>query len=88
MNHGNVEQIDEPSKIYGFPRNRFVADFIGKISMINVQIVEATPSHLSLDAGELGEVITVAKEGVKAGDNGVMAIRPEQFEFPTFGNLD
>src|SRR4029079_6128291 len=30
MNRGNVEQIDEPSKIYGFPRNRFVADFIGK----------------------------------------------------------
>ena len=26
MNRGNVEQIDEPSKIYSFPANRFVAD--------------------------------------------------------------
>jgi len=29
MNQGRVEQFDEPSKIYGFPQNRFVADFIG-----------------------------------------------------------
>jgi spermidine/putrescine transport system ATP-binding protein len=78
MNRGNVEQIDEPSKIYGFPRNRFVADFIGKISMIDAQVVEATTSHLRLAIGGLGEVITAAKEGVRAGDKGVMAIRPEQ----------
>lgn len=78
MNRGNVEQIDEPSKIYGFPRNRFVADFIGKISMIEAQVVEATPSHLRLDIGELGEITTAGKEGVKPGDKGVVAIRPEQ----------
>src|SRR5207237_8312051 len=28
MNAGRVEQLDEPSRLYGFPRNRFVADFI------------------------------------------------------------
>jgi spermidine/putrescine transport system ATP-binding protein len=78
MNRGNVEQIDEPSKIYGFPRNRFVADFIGKISMIEAQVVEAASSHLKLDIGELGEVMTAGKEGVRAGDKGVIAIRPEQ----------
>jgi spermidine/putrescine transport system ATP-binding protein len=30
MNRGRVEQLDEPSKIYGFPRTKFVADFIGQ----------------------------------------------------------
>src|SRR5262245_43343564 len=34
MNHGVVEQLDEPSKLYGFPRNRFVADFIGHVNML------------------------------------------------------
>src|SRR5437763_3449527 len=29
MSKGRVEQVDEPSRIYGFPRTRFVADFIG-----------------------------------------------------------
>jgi spermidine/putrescine transport system ATP-binding protein len=78
MNHGIVEQIDEPSKIYGFPRNRFVADFIGKISMIEAQVMEVSPLYLRLDAGELGEVTTAPKAGVSVGDKGVVAIRPEQ----------
>jgi spermidine/putrescine transport system ATP-binding protein len=78
MNRGNVEQIDEPSKIYGFPKNRFVADFIGKISMMNAQVLEAAPTHLRLDVGEVGEVTTAGKEGIKAGDKGTIAIRPEQ----------
>lgn len=78
MNQGNVEQIDEPSRIYSFPKNRFVADFIGKITMMNAQVVEAAPSHLKLDVKELGEVTTVGKAGVKTGDTGMMAIRPEQ----------
>ncbi|SFN99943.1 ABC transporter ATP-binding protein [Nitrosospira briensis] len=78
MNHGIVEQIDEPSRIYSFPRNRFVADFIGKISMMSAQVVEAAPSHLKLDVKELGEVTAVGNAGVKTGDTGVMAIRPEQ----------
>ena len=32
MNRGRVEQLGEPSAIYGFPRNRFVADFVGECS--------------------------------------------------------
>ena len=78
MNQGNVEQVDEPSKIYGFPRNRFVADFIGKISMISALVVEGAPSHLKLEIAELGEVTTINKDGIKVGDKGVVAIRPEQ----------
>ena len=41
MNQGRVEQVDEPSRLYGFPRNRFVADFIGHINMMAAQVVEA-----------------------------------------------
>jgi spermidine/putrescine transport system ATP-binding protein len=78
MNRGNVEQIDEPSKIYSAPRNRFIADFIGKISEMNAEVVEAVPSHLKLSVDGLGEVTAPGREGVKAGDKGVLAIRPEQ----------
>lgn len=78
MNQGNIEQLDEPSRIYGFPRNRFVADFIGKISMMNAQVLEAAPSHLKLMVAGLGEVTAPSKEGVRVCDTGVMAIRPEQ----------
>lgn len=30
MNQDKIEQIDEPSRIYNFPINRFIADFIGE----------------------------------------------------------
>ena len=34
MNKGHVEQVDEPSRIYGFPTTRFVADFIGHCNLL------------------------------------------------------
>ena len=34
MNDGRVMQVDEPSKLYSSPKNRFVADFIGNINQL------------------------------------------------------
>lgn len=84
MNHGNVEQIDQPSKIYSFPRNRFVASFIGKTNMMDVQVLEATSSHLKLIVAGLGEITTPSKEGVQVGDSGTMIIRPEQVQIQPY----
>jgi spermidine/putrescine transport system ATP-binding protein len=78
MNRGNVEQVDEPSRIYSSPKNRFVANFIGKISILDATVLEAGPSHLKLDVADLGQVTAPGKHGIKAGDRGAMAIRPEQ----------
>ena len=78
MNQGRIEQFDEPSKIYGFPQNRFVADFIGNTNMLEVEVTEATPSHLRLAVAGLGEIVAPAREGVRAGQKGWFAVRPEQ----------
>lgn len=78
MNQGKVEQLDAPSRIYSFPKNRFVADFIGKISIMNAQVLEASPSHLRLSVAGLGEVTAPSKDGVKPRDTGVLAIRPSR----------
>jgi spermidine/putrescine transport system ATP-binding protein len=78
MNQGRIEQFDEPSKIYGFPRNRFVADFIGNTSMLEVQVAEAAPTHLRLAVSGLGEIVAPAREGARAGQQGWFAVRPEQ----------
>jgi ABC-type Fe3+/spermidine/putrescine transport system ATPase subunit len=34
MNAGRVEQLGEPSAIYGYPESRFVADFIGNCNLL------------------------------------------------------
>ncbi len=78
MRDGRVEQMDAPSRIYGFPANRFVADFIGTCNMLPATVTEAGGRGLRLAAGALGEVAAPASERARPGQVGVLAIRPEQ----------
>jgi spermidine/putrescine transport system ATP-binding protein len=78
MNRGRIEQLDEPSRIYGFPRNRFVADFIGNCNMLEARVVEVTPRGLRVEVPGLGHVAAPPAEGARAGQAGVLSIRPEQ----------
>ena len=78
MNAGRIEQLDEPSKIYGVPANRFVADFIGKCNILEADVIEASASGLRLAVKGLGEVMAPSREGARPGERGVLALRPEQ----------
>jgi spermidine/putrescine transport system ATP-binding protein len=78
MNRGRVEQLDEPSRIYGFPKNRFVADFIGTCNILDGEVVGIDAGRMQLRISGLGEVQTMHTEGAKVGDKGILALRPEQ----------
>ncbi len=78
MNRGKIEQVDEPARIYNFPMNRFVADFIGKINMLDASVIEVSTFHLKLRVAGLGEITVPAKACIKINDQGVLAVRPEQ----------
>jgi len=77
MNQGRIEQIDEPSTIYNFPVNRFVADFVGKINMMAATVIEISDSQFKLNVTGLGNILVPPKENIKPEDKGVVAIRPE-----------
>jgi putrescine transport system ATP-binding protein len=38
MNHGRFEQVGTPGEVYEFPRNRFVADFVGNINFFEATV--------------------------------------------------
>jgi spermidine/putrescine transport system ATP-binding protein len=78
MRQGRVEQVDEPAKLYGFPKSRFVADFIGHINMLDAQVLEAAHGHSRLDISGLGEITAPPVADVAVGCKGAFAIRPEQ----------
>jgi spermidine/putrescine transport system ATP-binding protein len=84
MDRGRIEQLDEPSRIYGFPRNRFVADFIGNCNLLEARVVERLDGRLLLEATGLGEIVAPASEESKTGDTGVLALRPEQVRISSF----
>ncbi|MBI5923395.1 MAG: ABC transporter ATP-binding protein [Betaproteobacteria bacterium] len=78
MNRGRIEQLDEPDKLYGLPANRFVADFIGKINLIEVEVAAASKVLLTLKAAGLGEIAAADARPLQPGERGCFALRPEQ----------
>jgi spermidine/putrescine transport system ATP-binding protein len=87
MEAGRVAQVDEPSKLYGLPQSRFVADFIGHINMLDAQVAETAHGHLRLAIAGLGDIIASPHSGVLAGTRGTFAIRPEQVRLGTHGEV-
>lgn len=77
MNKGQIEQLDVPEVIYSAPRNRFVADFIGNINLIDAKVLHANGYGLRLVADGLGEISAPSRPGAIAGSQGALAIRPE-----------
>jgi spermidine/putrescine transport system ATP-binding protein len=84
MNRGRVEQLDEPSRIYGYPKNRFVADFIGKINMLEGELLGAD-AQARLRVPGLGEVAVRSAEALRAGSPAALALRPEQVRIAPAG---
>ncbi|HEV2008427.1 MAG TPA: ABC transporter ATP-binding protein, partial [Burkholderiales bacterium] len=54
MNAGRVEQLDQPSRIYGFPRTRFVADFIGHCNLLSGPVSGNADGIVTVEVAGLG----------------------------------
>lgn len=78
MNKGRVEQIDEPSRLYGFPRSRFVADFIGHCNVFSGAVLANREGVVSINVDGLGRVLATAASTCKPGDQAALALRPEK----------
>jgi spermidine/putrescine transport system ATP-binding protein len=77
MRDGRVEQLDEPDQLYTQPANRFVADFIGKINLLEVEVTAASKVLLGLHANGLGEIAATDPRPLAVGERGAFALRPE-----------
>ena len=78
MNKGRVEQLDEPSRIYGFPRSRFVADFIGHCNLFSGPVAANTAGVVTVDVRGLGAVRVATSSALAPGSAATIALRPEQ----------
>ena len=78
MNRGKVEQLDEPSRIYGFPKTRFVADFIGHCNLLSGPVTAAADGVATLDVAGLGPVRVATSARAALGSAATIALRPEK----------
>ncbi|MDY0873383.1 putative 2-aminoethylphosphonate ABC transporter ATP-binding protein [Dongia rigui] len=74
MNEGRIEQVGTPMEIYRQPAAAFVADFVGHMNFLAVEI---EPGR----AIRLGEVVLdIPGAGLVAGQGATLCIRPEDIQ--------
>ncbi len=81
MERGVVRQIAEPGMLYEHPNSRFVADFIGKVTLFEATVIGESGGRLTLDMTGFGH-IEVPYDGAAAGKV-CAAVRPEKTALST-----
>jgi len=76
MDRGSVSQIAGPEELYEHPASRFVADFIGKVNLIDAKVAETRANEVSFETKSLGRV-SIPHDGPATGDV-ALAVRPEK----------
>jgi iron(III) transport system ATP-binding protein len=79
MNQGRIQQIGKPWEIYRDPQNIFVANFVGKINMLRMQLGASAGNgfrHASLGKVEL----IIPAHGTEQLDTILAAFRPEDID--------
>lgn len=79
MNQGRISQVGTPSEIYEFPGNRFVADFIGSINLLEGRVAYETDDFVAVLCPELESELRIDHgPSVQEGQKVWVAIRPEK----------
>jgi putrescine transport system ATP-binding protein len=79
MDQGCIVQVGTPAEIYEFPRNRFVAGFIGSVNFFDGRLKEDFPDHAVVDCEEAGaDLVTGIGAGYPEGHPICIAVRPEK----------
>jgi putrescine transport system ATP-binding protein len=83
MNEGRFEQIGTPGEVYEFPDNRFIADFVGNINLLEATVTSSDAGRVRLFCEQTGsDLETLVAEGEEAslpeGAARCVAVRPEK----------
>jgi len=80
MEGGRIKQIDEPGAMYENPKSRFIADFIGKVNLLDASVTRLSGDAMSVDIPGIGEISLAngGRSGAGLADKVCVAIRPEK----------
>jgi putrescine transport system ATP-binding protein len=86
MDRGRIVQVGTPAQIYEAPVNRFVADFIGSVNLLEGQVAALGGNDLTLHCEPFGCTIRATHRVECAlGDTVWAAIRPEKIVLASDG---
>ncbi len=79
MEKGRFEQIGRPKEVYEFPKNRYVADFIGTINTFEGVVQNADEGKVTVASDESGcSLHALSADPPARGSDVCVAVRPEK----------
>jgi spermidine/putrescine ABC transporter ATP-binding subunit len=78
MDKGAIAQIATPEELYEAPNSRFVADFIGKVNLLDGTVTGGRGKSVKVDVAGLGN-LTIPHEAEASGSVS-LAVRPEKIK--------
>jgi putrescine transport system ATP-binding protein len=79
MEAGRIMQVGPPQEIYEQPRNRFVADFIGTVNLLDGTVARAAGDRVVLACPALGkDILLRTGRSLTVGEPASVALRPER----------
>jgi len=81
MDQGRFRQVGTPGEVYEYPANRFVADFVGNVNLMEATVTGAADGRLQLDCPEAGgslEALCPPGDDAGPGQRRWVALRPEK----------
>ena len=75
---GTIQQLATPDSLYEDPANAFVADFIGENNGLSGKVSSIDGNFAALELAGGTRIVGKAGAGVRAGDAGMLALRPER----------
>jgi iron(III) transport system ATP-binding protein len=85
MSIGKIEQIGSPLEIYGSPKNKFVANFIGLINLFQGRISKIGKTGVWLKTNTGLDIVASSLGDLKTGIEVLVAVRPENIEVHPYG---
>jgi putative spermidine/putrescine transport system ATP-binding protein len=83
MHEGRLVQIGRPMEMYDRPVDIFVADFLGEANILHGRVVAGNSHVITIDSGGLRVSVDHSATSHAAGDEAVVAIRPERIRLAT-----
>ena len=81
MEAGRIAQINTPANLYEFPANRFVAEFIGSVNIIEGRVLRQVADRVEITSEGFERAILMQHAGpLPEGTPVSIAIRPEKLD--------
>jgi ABC-type Fe3+/spermidine/putrescine transport system ATPase subunit len=84
MDRGKVRQIAGPAELYERPQSRFVADFIGKVNLLDADVVEKQGGTMLCEVKGIGRLAVPCERAASGAV--ALAVRPEKLSLSETGS--